>query len=173
MAKNLYFFLYNSINHWSFCAWNCTCCSLTTYNSMCQWPTHEGRSVPFPLNVGKSLPPVKACEPSSVEIIITIHKASQTISQRFYSALIQILLNSFVIWILHLFKYIKISKVTKLLAYEIQTPFKWTKHGSLHFLWLVHPTLVCLSPRHWPPHLLPPPTLFTDYLQYECPIQMR
>ncbi len=114
---------------------------------MCQQPTHEDRSVRFPLNEGKSPPPVKACEPSSVEIIITIHKAepraSQTTSHRFYSARIQILLNSFVIWILHLFKYIKMSKVTKLLAYEIQTPFKWTKHGSLHFLWLVRPTLVC------------------------------
>lgn len=66
-------------------------------------------------------------------------RASQTISHP-VSSVIQIVQSGFVIWILHLFKYIKICNVTKLLAYEKQTPFKWTKHGSLHFLWLVRLT---------------------------------
>lgn len=49
----------------------------------------------------------------------------------------------FGIWILLLFKYIKICNVTKLLAYEIQTPFKWTKKKTwlTSFFCLVSATL--------------------------------
>lgn len=55
-------------------------------------------------------------------------------------------------------KYIKICNVTKLLAYEIQTPFKWTKHGSLHFsVSTLGSFSVCSA-------LFYPFTLFTDYL---------
>lgn len=59
---------------------------------------------------------------------------------------------------------LKFCNVTKLLAYEIQTPFKRTKHGSLHIsvtsvsnTRLFFSTRCCASP-------LPPFTLFTDYL---------
>lgn len=93
----------------------------------------------------------------------------------------------FGIWILLLFKYIKICNVTKLLAYEIQTPFKWTKkkkHGSLHFsVSSVRNTRfislsLCWLGFSWPcPPTLPAPRSHLHcsqtILQYKCWIKMR
>lgn len=65
---------------------------------------------------------------------------------------------------------LKFCNVTKLLAYEIQTPFKRTKHGSLHIsvtsvgnTRLFFSTCCCASFPS-PPPLPSPFTLFTDYL---------
>lgn len=75
------------------------------------------------------------------------------------------------IWILLLFKYNKICNVTKLLAYEIQTSFQWTKHGSLHFGWRVSENtgvyfLTADANSAVIEPLLPPPTYTVHRLTY-------